>query len=221
MTEKDVINKIAKLLALTESPNENEANMAMKKADELMALYNITTDQIEATNECAKYTKQEAALKEKIDTVESMVLTVLNCGFFVQVLINRVWSEKHKKRMAHIIIVGKPTNVKIAQQVRIFLNKEVPILWKKIKEERNLTTKAKSSFYYGLMLGILHHIEEGQKDAEQSTGLMVIEDKGLEKYVKDEFADAKERKQKVPAEERDAIGLGFEIGKKINITKGI
>ena len=41
LNEKELIEKIKKLLALAASPNENEAQLAMSKAQELMAKYCI------------------------------------------------------------------------------------------------------------------------------------------------------------------------------------
>lgn len=42
LAKKSRAKKIKKLLALSTSPNENEAEAALKKANELMAAYKIT-----------------------------------------------------------------------------------------------------------------------------------------------------------------------------------
>ena len=53
----DIKDKISKLLALAESPNENEARMALLKARELMAQYKLTPEEI--TREKSEVVKRE------------------------------------------------------------------------------------------------------------------------------------------------------------------
>lgn len=57
----DIKDKISKLLALAESPNENEARLALLKARELMAEYKLTPDEI---------------VREKSETVKREVLDI-------------------------------------------------------------------------------------------------------------------------------------------------
>ena len=46
----DIKDKIAKLLALAESPNENEAKLALLKARKLMAKHKLSEKDIEITS---------------------------------------------------------------------------------------------------------------------------------------------------------------------------
>lgn len=47
--QANIIDLIKKCLALAGSPNENEAARAMEKAQELLAKYNVTMDQVKGT----------------------------------------------------------------------------------------------------------------------------------------------------------------------------
>ena len=47
----DIKDKIAKLLALAESPNENEAKLALLKARKLMAKHKLSEKDIEITSQ--------------------------------------------------------------------------------------------------------------------------------------------------------------------------
>jgi hypothetical protein len=54
----DIIEKIQKLLALATSDNENEAQMAAKRAQELLLKYNLKLTDVELEEGEEKYTRE-------------------------------------------------------------------------------------------------------------------------------------------------------------------
>ena len=67
---KEVIKKVQKLLALAQSDNENEARLALQKAQELQAKYNIVFDQLDVEDESQK------VIEEKYDAPDTESLQI-------------------------------------------------------------------------------------------------------------------------------------------------
>ena len=74
----DIKDKIAKLLALGKSPNENEAKAALLKARELMAEYKLRPEEIQKT-ENVKVMRESLGLTctKMTDSWLSMLCTII------------------------------------------------------------------------------------------------------------------------------------------------
>jgi hypothetical protein len=66
---KEVIKKVQKLLALAQSDNENEARLALQKAQELQAKYNIVFDQLDVEDESQKVIEEKYDAPDPLHTL--------------------------------------------------------------------------------------------------------------------------------------------------------
>ena len=67
MVKESVLELIGKLLALSHSPNENEASVAMGKAQELLIKYNLDMESVKANNPAAPVSNESMLINEIVD----------------------------------------------------------------------------------------------------------------------------------------------------------
>jgi hypothetical protein len=116
--QKAVIDRVKKLFALSESPNENEAAAALARANELLEKHNLTRGVVEDT-------AQQKAEKGETDSLGVNVQPYKYTLVQATVKLHDVeWYRKGHKRAAppcsrsvwdkHIVFLGLPANVATA-----------------------------------------------------------------------------------------------------------
>ncbi len=113
---QDIIDRIAKLLALANSPNENEASQAAAKAQELLMQHNLSLSDIK-TGETGEASSDTRIEKTEIDSSgkkvywKGQIANALARSNFCQMW----WSGNHT------VIVGKTHNVAIVKSLYDYL----------------------------------------------------------------------------------------------------
>ncbi len=112
--EKAVIEKIRKLLALSESPNENEAAIAASKAAELLSKHNL----------------EIADIGEPIEIVGQIVLEDYATASWKELLLAGVCQlnglkgfnskVKHSRR-SNAVLIGRPLSILVSKQTFLYL----------------------------------------------------------------------------------------------------
>lgn len=146
----DLINKC---LALSDSPNENEATLAMSKAQELLEKYNLSLQDIRDRNR-----RPDDMIEGEIEydgyywrrKLYSMVARRSNCTTVIHPYKNSV------------SILGRQTNVMTAMQMIYWLYPQINTLW---REEINKTFRPNSGVSYqrvrdSIACGIIDRIEQ-------------------------------------------------------------
>lgn len=205
----DIVNKIQKLLALANSDNKNEAELASKKAQELLIKHNISMSEVESAN--SDYFETSLDLPER-SSERKFIDSLLNNYFFVF-----IYSDK---KLNKIIFIGKKENVEVALYVRSFLENSFKRLYKLENESRQWKGKHRSSFYLGLYKGLKEKLEE-QKQTIDTDNKLIIINKTLTNYVHNKISGIKTTQQKTNASNQDALQSGFNHGKNLNISKGL
>lgn len=224
-----VIERIEKLLSLAGSSNEHEARLATEKAAELLTIHNLTVEQIRGRSE-KEYSRNTIHESKTAPGTLKFVLTIIQQFFFVRA----IYTRKHEKDffdrhvgITSISLVGTITNVRIAGQVFTFLMRKFPELWKEFKERNRATTRQRQHYYAGLIIGIEKQLEVIKTKAESSTGLMVVKDAELIKWINEELEIKKEIKPKysfdedVSVDDLYAMRRGVTDGKELHIQRGI
>lgn len=168
--EKSVLRKVQKLMALATSSNQNEAEQAMIKSQQLLLKHNIDSKYIGGEDEEKVFLKR--ILKQKKENAKMRAIARILETFFVGVVYNR--GGEH----IHLEIIGNEVNIEIAEYVAGFLQIELENLWEQAQKEANLKgAVAKNSFFLGLAKGYCDKIESLKRgySGEVTTALMVIE----------------------------------------------
>jgi len=166
----NVLNKVKKLLALSESDNGNEAQSALLKARELMREYGIKTH---SGNDEKIYRVPLETYKSY--TTEKQILTG------IVKMISNVWILLSNSPKADYSIFGRTpekviyahgtkTECEIAEYLYTYLKKELAKEYKTLKEKENLVGSAKPSFYNSVFRAMKARF--GAQEQKQEWGLV-------------------------------------------------
>ena len=170
--EDAVLRKVQKLMALSTSSNEHEAQIAMIKSQQLLLKHNIESKYI-GTDDEEKICLKRIMKQKKQDAKMQAIARVLET-FFVGYVYNRVGDS------TYLEILGNAVNVEIADYVASVLKSELDKLWNEARKLAKLKGRiAKNSFFLGIARGYCNKIQalKVQYTNDVTSALMVIEKK--------------------------------------------
>lgn len=216
--ESKVAARIAKLLALAESPNRHEAEAAMAAAQRL-----LLTHQIDLAGAKARlgYTfRHLGAPTGRTSEHERLLSLLLARHFFVEAIWVPVYLPRLGRRASVLEVCGTPENVAIAEYVHGFLLTTSERLWE--DEKRRLGTRAnrdRRRFLAGVMAGMDDKLARGAKKSA-SEGLVWVGDADLSGFFRARHRYV--RHVRYAGEARtEAFARGREAGRQIVIHKGV
>lgn len=222
MTDTEaIVEKIKKLLSLATSSNEHEAQLAASRASELLMKHNLNLNDVQ---EEEKFSEENIIEGFTIKHYQHLILNILKTFFFVHPFIyttnfGHIRSYNRKTVKKRTVLIGRPENVAIAKYVYIFLDRIFLDLWKKYKMKNDVSyiPKAKNSYMHGLFEGLFSKLEGTKKKVEQETGLVIVPNAALEKYI-EEKSDVTIKMQSSKVNKL-VYSDGIQDGKKINIQQ--
>ena len=216
------IDKIRKLLALSRSPNQHEAESALAKAYELMERYHLELADIK---EKPEFERHRGTYGKREPLEFRFTFPILRDFFHVQVVSHGSprWGD------FAFTICGTRQNILIAEYVAAFLFVTYQNLWK--TNIRELTTprmglkrkrQIKENYYLGVYRGLNWRLKEAQRQfaGGNLVGLIKLSD-ALTDYVAQQFPNMMENKIKYRHNDNGALHAGFLDGKQIDIRKPI
>lgn len=172
--ESNVLRKIRKLMALTNSSNKNEAEQAMIKSQQLLMKHNIELESISSSDDEEKIVMKRVMKQKKEDAKMRAIAQILKT-FFVNTVFSRGGGY------TYLEISGSLVNLEIAEYVADFLQRELDKLWDEAKRKfiglKGMV--AKNSFLHGIAKGYCDKIKflEREHTKDVANALMVIEKK--------------------------------------------
>lgn len=220
------IERMKKLLALSESSNEHEAALAMQKANELMEKYHI---QSLGTGEKQSFSYIIIDRKRKrIERYQRHICTILQDFFFVRVVLSRQYDPDCNETYRTIELLGKRENVAIGEYCYHFLENRLLLLWSSNRTRFNGSTRIeKNSYYLGLLKGFHQKLEEQRRGRKktvsepQLAALVVTEKQRLDEYVALRFPRLRKVASKGAKYYRNTYHEGVEVGKTISLAEGL
>ena len=224
-----ILDKIRKLLALAQSPNENEAALALAMAKDLMLRYNI--DNIDLEQETTEDII-EIDFKISHQAEESSLRFVywLGKAFLVRpILIKRNIGQDKIKFERYIRFIGKQADVAASTYIFSFI---MSILDKKEKEYSK-KSKIKKDYSLGFITAVcdkLKQIEEDRRnnqvytidEAKQETSLILASFGLINNFIKNKYGDKlNDGKQSDVEFDLDAFRDGYTEGLKQGIFAGV
>lgn len=176
-----VLRRIARLLALAESPNVHEAEAAMKTAHRLMLKHNIDA-KVAAAQEGYAFLHLGVP-KRRVEASEHVLAGLLARHFFVE----SIWVPSYvaiEGRSGRVLeLCGTLPNLEVASYVYTFLLETAERLWREHKRKHGITSdKERRRFQVGVMTGFNEKLKAGTKE-DQREGLIWIGDPGLESFM--------------------------------------
>ncbi len=172
--ENSILRKVQKLMALSSSQNQHEAELAMIKSQELLLKHNIESFSCESDEDRVFLIR---ILKQKKESAKMRAISQILATFFVSCVFSRC------SGFVYLELVGTKTNLEIAQYVADFLNKELERLWVESKAQGMLQgTIAKNSFFLGIAKGYCNKISALKRSYEATItqALITLENKLIE-----------------------------------------
>lgn len=166
--DKGILRKVEKLMALSASSHQNEAEMAILKTQELLLKHNLDGSSLEPTSFVLVRICEQKRKTSKMEAIARILET-----FFVSIVYHKV------PQGIFLEILGEKENVEVAQYVATVLETELETLWD--KTPLLIGKRAKNSFFFGIAKGYCERIErqKTQLTKESTTALVVCEGKLL------------------------------------------
>ena len=176
-----VLRRIARLLALAESPNVHEAEAAMKTAQRLMMKHNIEA-RVAAAKEGYAFVHLGVP-RRRVDAAEHVLAGLLASHFFVEA----IWVPSYLAREARsgrvLELCGTPANLEVACYVHGFLLETGERLWREHKRNHRIDgDKDRRRFLVGVMTGFQEKLKAGVAESRRE-GLIWVGDAGLDEFL--------------------------------------
>ncbi|MDI1446685.1 DUF2786 domain-containing protein [Polyangium sp. 6x1] len=180
--EARVLERIAKLLALAESANVNEAQAAMNAAHRLMLKYNI--DSVAERQAHGYGFRHLGKPTGRVTEAERRLASILGKHFFVEVIWVPVYRPLEGKRGSVLEICGSHANLEMASYVYAFLTRTAEQLWTTHKKAKGLGgNRDRRTFVAGVMAGFDEKLG-AQREINTSEGLVWVKDADLGRYYR-------------------------------------
>lgn len=220
--DKDYREKIRKLLALAESPNEHEAKAALLKARQLMAEHKLTErDCKDAEKQEVKDIRTDITCSKRRDPWIIGLSAVIGENYCCKAYRKRGYGEQTNV----VGFIGLEDDVEICVAVFKYAVDCVLSEIKRIKKENDCyyssyVKRLCNSFGYGFEQGVKEAFRKQQEENEQGWGLVLSIPKEVieaSKHLgKEEF-----KARAVQEISGDAYARGYYTGKEFDPTKRI
>ena len=207
---KLVIEKLKKLIALSESPNENEAASALAKTYILLAKHGLSISDLEIKDE--NIVEKGILNKKRLRSWESALISAIISATYTEAL--------HMPGEGKVSIVGREVNIIAAENLFDYLHKSIIRISKKYKG----VVRHSDSFRMGMVVNIserLNKLKEDLSPLKEERQMVVSMKKQADKENR-EFLNnnyGKLNKKRVNNNvEPNSYGLGQKIGHKVSLN---
>jgi hypothetical protein len=212
-----VLERVRKLLALAGSPNQHEAEMAMRRAHELMLRHNIESAATRAT--VAFELRHLGDPTRRTSRVESEVVGLLARYFFVRAIRIPVYLARTGGHGWVFEIAGTLANVEMAVHVHGFLLATAARLWEENKGDRRVRSgRDRLSYQTGVIRGF-HEKLALERLQLKGTGLVWVGDARLDDFYR--ARNPRVTRRRTSFRVTGAHQAGREAGQKIVINRPI
>jgi hypothetical protein len=174
MANEAIIEKIKKLFALSNSPSEAEALLAMEKANHLLKEYNLSISDIKEDNRFSLIEEAYSSCQKERTWRTVLIQIVCKANFCTLVQYNF-----YKKKEFHI--VGKKHNIVVAKEMIAYLESAI----ERISKEVSGTYR--NSFKLGIVSRLAERFKEIEKrDEPESKALVVQEFSAIKQYLSEQ-----------------------------------
>jgi len=215
--DQNLLERIAKLLALAESSNEHEAQAAMSAAQRLMLKYNI--DLAVSGLEPAYGFRHLGQPSGRVNEAQRILAGILADHFFVQAIWVPVWRAQEGRRGSVLEICGSEANLELADYVHAFLNVTAERLFREYRRSPSGRSAKRLTFLAGVMSGFRERLERERKKSK-AEGLVWVGDAALDGFFRKRHPRIRWTRFAV-GHGSEAYARGREAGEKIVLHRGI
>jgi len=211
-------DRIKKLLRLSKSPNVHEAQLALDRAFEIAAKYQIDIQTLDLGEELNKIVSDAFHVGLRLSLTKRLALNLIAAFFNVNVVM----------RATDAVFIGRPADIKVAQYVLGFITQSVDAevrKWRKFVGHR-FTENARRNYIHGWFYAVINGLDNRKQQlVQESHSLAVILSDNADKR------DA-ETKEMFPVTQpvdimkpkrinRNWLNLGYGDGEKLRLHPAI
>ncbi|MFH1570889.1 MAG: DUF2786 domain-containing protein [Gemmatimonadota bacterium] len=173
--DERLLRVLKKVLSLTDSPNEHEAQAAVSKARRLLLEYNL--DLVELDRERQFEARTLGPVKGRRASWELWLAMILNQYFFVEVLWARAYDARRDRDGSVPRVYGTAANLDMAAYVYDYLCGLLPRLWTTYRRQAGLPGNGERLRYWaGVVQGF--HAKLGEQENRLAHGTRALVWKG-------------------------------------------
>lgn len=215
---RPVLERVAKLLALAESPNEHEAQAAMNAARRLMLKYNLS--ELSSAAERNYSFRHLGQPTGRVSEAERVLANILGDHFFVDCIWVPVWRASEGKRGSVLEVCGSLDNLEMAEYVHSFLMHTAEALWREHKRGQKIRgNRDRRAYVAGVMVGFRDQLrEQTRRDAKE--GLVWVGDPELGDYFRQRHPRIRWTRH-ASSRGSEAHQQGRQAGQQIVLHRGV
>lgn len=226
-----ILQKIRKLLALTDSSNEHEALLAMQKARQLLDRYNLD-EELHQDKDTATYVNLLINLKRKrLECYHRAICSLLIEYFHAKIVITPLYDAQDLTTYRCIDIMGRDGNVKIAGYVYHFLMERLPILWHKHRATNRGVKNGRNSYWLGVLNGfregLANDLPKGEKEQETiatskaKLPTTINNDPALTRFIASRYPKLQNSRNRTTRVDMDHFEAGRKDGRLLKFRPGL
>ena len=217
LSNERLLRRLRKVLSLASSPNENEAQVAVKKARLMLLEYNI--DLVALDQERDFSTRILGVIKARRASYELWLAQILQAFFFVEVLWIPSYQPEHDKDGSVLQIYGTPTNLAMAAYVYDYLMRLLQQLWEAYKMKNGVQGNRNRQLYFaGVLAGFHDKLKIESEQVIDSVALVWQGDSRLQEYYRYMNPHIRTRRGR-GGRINDTYQHGLEEGRRISIHR--
>ena len=217
-----ILNRVKKLLALAESQETNEAELAARQAQSLIVKHHLNEhlnpiDENSLNQICAKQITEPTS---RVPRYSYQIISLLSEFFFVEAIWVSAINIRTGKTGRVAEISGKIEDVEIADYVYQFLLRNMDRTWKNHRLSSGAKgLKSKNSFLLGLIAGFRAQLH-AQKIENEERGLIYIGSSLVTEYFHRRYPRQRRISPQRYYATRDYQN-GYDQGKKLRLQSGM
>jgi hypothetical protein len=236
---EDLLNKLKKLLNLSKSGNQFEAELALQKATAMavengidLAMISMREDKQEEKLEMVK--EELNSDNKRIATTQKYASWILGAHFNVKVFYN---GSRYTGR--NVIFLGDRKDVEFAKFVNEFLQDDMQRRWEYYKKTNNVDLRYKQTFMYNCWRGLDSKLTQAKNDAKQQRFSQMAEGErnniqaryslvvaskaqAVEAFAKKIFPECRTVRSSISNYSNSSVANdAFSIGRSMNINRPI
>jgi len=214
--EARVVERIARLLALAESPNEHEAQAATLAAQRLMLKYNLESRAVPRDYGFRHLGRASGRVGES----DRILAMLLGKYFFVEVIWVPVYRPAEGKRGSVLEICGTASNLAIAEYVHAYLTHTSERLWLEHRQNHGIgRNRDRRTFLSGVMAGFAEKLSR-DAHAHEKAGLVWVQDGDLHGYFRRRHPHVRNVRY-TGTRKNEMFSHGREAGRRIILRRGV
>ena len=219
-----VLEKVRKLLALSESSNEHEAVLAMRKARELLGQHRLPPPD-ERNDYCSLVINLG---RRRISSQHRAIASILTDHFQVEVVLATTFDATLCETFKCLDLIGRPAQVKVAEYIFHFLENRLDSMWKSQRRLRPSGGRVGGNSY---RLGVLKGFRDklagkepavpGNRSIPAENLPAKVADPGRDRFLASRYPRLHSSRGRGVSIDREQFRAGREDGRRLELRAGL